>query len=541
MAVPPRGRHLARWLPTGASALVVVGVIAVVLWQMHLPLLLSSTSTTGGDMGAHFMMPAFFNSHLLPHLTGWDPDWYDGYPDYNYYFVLPDVLVALAAHVMSYDIAFKLATVAGSVLLPVVAWGLGKLAGLRAPIPAALAAATLPFLFDYTWTIYGGNLFSTLAGEYSFSLSVALLVLFLGLFASGVRTGRHRALSAIVLAACFLAHVVPGALALAGAGLLTVVELLPGRLRLRDEEYLGPRSAPAQTHVAGEDGPDGQGGRGRGATLWWSVSTVVIGMLLVSWWLVPFLVEGTYSTSMNYTKVTTYVAVLFPEADLWALVLAAVAVVVAVVRRSRFGVVVAVLGGLAAAAVVLDPLRSLYNVRFLPLWFLCVYLMVGWLFGVTVAELARRSRHARFARWARVVEDARAAAAWSAASGDDTSRDVDEGTSPRAPTRRPPPRIGRWAPGAVGGACLALVAALAVVVPPFVPWFATSLPQLGIHPGSNQVSVWADWNYTGYEGKADYPEYHGLMQLMSRVGLTHGCGRAMWEYNADENRFGTPE
>ena len=88
---------------------------------------------------------------------------------------------------------------------------------------------------------------------------------------------------------------------------------------------------------------------------------------------------------------------------------------------------------------------------------------------------------------------------------------------------------------------MALVGALVVVVPPFVPAAASTLASIGVHQGPNQVSVWSDWNYTGYEGKADYPEYHALMAVMRRVGKRYGCGRAMWEYNADENRFGTPE
>jgi len=31
------------------------------------------------------------------------------------------------------------------------------------------------------------------------------------------------------------------------------------------------------------------------------------------------------------------------------------------------------------------------------------------------------------------------------------------------------------------------------------------------------------------------------MTTMAKVGEKYGCGRAMWEYNADQNRFGTPE
>ena len=494
--------------------MVIAGVIAVVLWQTRLPLLLSATTTTGGDTGAHFMMPAYFNTNLFPHLTGWDPAWYDGYPVYTYYFVLPDVLVALAAHVISYDVAFKLATVLGSVLLPVAAWALGRLFGLRAPGPAALAAATLPFLFDYTWTIYGGNLFSTLAGEYSYSLSVALALLFLGLFARGLRTGRYRAWAALSLAACILAHAVPGVFALAGAALLTLFELVPSGLRLDDGRRWRRRFPVSDPH------------RGRAATLRWAVSTVGLGVVLSAWWLVPFLARQAYATSMNYTKVTDYVTILFPKADLWVLVLAGLGALVAIVRRSRFGVLVGVLGGLSALAVLEDPLRSLYNVRFLPLWFLCAYLLGGWLCGLALAAAARWLRRERLARWA---FRARAAAP------------VDGGRDAAAHGLLGHPRALRWPTGAVAGPLLALAGALAVVVPPFVPALASSLPQLGIHPGANQVTVWSQWNYSGYEAKPGYAEYRGLMALMAKVGREHGCGRAMWEYNADENRFGTPE
>ena len=103
-------------LPAIATAVAVVGVIAVVLWQVHLNLLLSNTTTTGGDTGAHFAMPAFIRSNLLSHgrITGWDPSWYDGYPIYTFYFVLPDLLAALGSYLIPYGIAFKLATVMGS-------------------------------------------------------------------------------------------------------------------------------------------------------------------------------------------------------------------------------------------------------------------------------------------------------------------------------------------------------------------------------------------------------------------------------------------
>ena len=92
-------------------------------------------------------------------------------------------------------------TVLGTLTLPLAAWAFGKLAGLRDPGPGCLAAATLPFLFEPSFSIYGGNILSTLAGEFSYSLALSLALVFLGLVAAGLRTGRHRSLAAILLAA----------------------------------------------------------------------------------------------------------------------------------------------------------------------------------------------------------------------------------------------------------------------------------------------------------------------------------------------------
>jgi hypothetical protein len=538
-----------------ATIVTIAAVVGVTLWQLHPNLLLSGSTTTGGDTGAHYMMPAYFTSHLFPHLTGWDPSWYDGYPDYTFYFVLPDALVALASHIISYNVAFKLATVLGSVLLPVAAWAMGRLFGLRPPVPAVLAAATLPFLFTYSYTIYGGNLFSTLAGEYAYSLSLSLALVFLGLFARGVRTGRHRGWAAVVLALCILAHIVPGMFALVGAALLIAIELLPERLRFHDR---GGRPSSWATRP-----PEPEGVRGRGTSLWWGVSTVGLGLLLSGWWLVPFGVFQPYSTTMNYANVTTYVAILFPVAAMWALVLAGLGVIVALVTRSRFGLVVAALGGLSALGLIVDPQGSLYNVRLLPLWFMCVYLLAGWVFAVTVAGVARWVRRERLARWVALVWDggdgvterggvdpAVVAGATAIGDGGADERGEDGSLPERFPTppawpragvypRRPRPPL--WAPGAVAGPLLALLGVLVVVVTPFVPASAGMLSDLGITPGANQVTAWAQWNYSGYEAKAAYPEYHALVRLMTHVGHRYGCGRAMWEYTANQNRFGTPE
>jgi hypothetical protein len=527
-------------VPAVVTVVCVVSVIAVVLWQMHPSLLLSNSTPTGGDNGGHFAMPAFLRSNLLSHgqLTGWDPEWYDGFPLYTYYFVLPDLLAAVASYRIPYDIAFKLVTVLGSLLLPVAAWAMGRLFGMRRAFPGAIAALTLCYLFDYTFTIYGGNLFSTLAGEYAYSLSIALALVFLGLMARGLRTGRHRGWTAVVLAACVLAHILPALFALVGGVILVLMEMLPARIRPRDTWHIHPSDEVVPQALD------------RRQALWWGVSTMAIGGLLVAFWWVPFGLEQAYSSSMGYVDVHTFVTILLPQADWWVLILAGLSAVAAFALRSRFGILMALLAGVAALTVIFDPQSSsLYNVRFLPLWFLPVYLLAGW--GIATAVTAAVDlwpwlavRIVRLVNWLFGLVDrrrqSRGRGRWGAA--------VDPAAvEPFAVAGNGVPRYSEpsgvrsaWPVAAVAGPLVALVVALGVVATPFVlP--ASAMESIGITPGPNQVTNWSNFNYGGYQAQAAYPEYRALVETMQRVGDRYGCGQSMWQYDPSLNRFGTTQ
>ncbi len=386
------GRQNLWWVPGVITVLTIGAVIAVTVWQMHLNLLFTNTTTTGGDTGAHIAMPKYLESLLSHgHITGWDPGWYDGFPLYTFYFTIPDLFIAIGGWIIPYDIAFKLGTILGSVSLPICAWACGRFFRLRPPIPTIMAAVTLPFLFDYTFTIYGGNLFSTLAGEYAYSFSLSLAILFIGLFACAVREGRHRGWAAVVLAVCVMSHIVGGMYALGGAAIITVVELLPNSWGIRDDGIL---------RVGGSGAIVARIPWWR--TLWWAASTVLVGILLTGVWLGPFGLEHAYSISMGYTNVEGW-ALYFREADTWALVLAGLGAITAVVVRSRFGISITLLGIASGVATAIDPQGSLYNVRLLPLWFISVYLMAAWAFGTGCIAVAMWWRRLRLRRWERTT------------------------------------------------------------------------------------------------------------------------------------------
>ena len=62
------------------------------------------------------------------------------------------------------------------------------------------------FALDESFSIYGGNLKSTMAGEFSFSIALSLMILGFGLLAHGMQTGRFRSWAAIVLALAVVCH-----------------------------------------------------------------------------------------------------------------------------------------------------------------------------------------------------------------------------------------------------------------------------------------------------------------------------------------------
>ncbi|MBO0713106.1 MAG: hypothetical protein J2P59_00015 [Acidimicrobiales bacterium] len=480
-----------------ATFLCVAGAVVVVVWQFHpLSLLLINTTTAGGDTGAHVDLAANLRDDLLPHLrlTGWSPDWYDGYALLTFYFPLPYLVIVGLQHVIPYDVAFKLVTAAGSVTLPVAAYAFGRLSGMRRPVPACLAAATLPYLFNTNYQIYGGNIASTLAGEFAFSLSLSLGLVFLGVVARGVRTGRHRALAAGLLAATALCHLIPTIFVAVGAAVLVLWRTNRRRLR-------------------------------------WGVTVGVAGAAITAFWALPFAWRQSYTTNMGFVKVSQYLHYLFPSDLWWAVGLAGLGVVVSVLRKRRMGLFLTIMAALSALAFVLAPAGKLYNARLLPLFILCVFLLAG--VGVGETALLAGELRDKLARRRTALAPSLALAPGMGLGGPSGWTDGDGaagGTGLRSPS------LGRHLAESLTP-LLAGLAAVGLVLTPIVRPLAFLVPR-GDQPSF--VPDWITWNYSGYQGKPAWPEYHSLTTTMASIGRRYGCGRAMWEYNPDLNDLGTP-
>ena len=170
--------------------------------------LFSKTITTGGDTPSHYAAADYLIHTLLPRgkIIGWMPGNYAGFPLFQFYFPLPFLIMALLQVFMPLQIAFKLVTVLGIFLLPMCAYGCLRLLRQPSPIPAVGAIFTLPFLFMEANSMWGGNIPSTLSGEFAYGLAFALLVLYIGSFYRGIRENRYARINALILAIIGLTH-----------------------------------------------------------------------------------------------------------------------------------------------------------------------------------------------------------------------------------------------------------------------------------------------------------------------------------------------
>jgi len=146
---------------------------AILLIFLRIDLILLDTLPTGGDMGAHIVPTKFFVEELFYNfkISGWSNDWFAGYPAYYFYFPLPPSIVAVLNLILPFNISFKIMVLIALVLLVI---SIEKLINFKIGTLSYIGfAGGLLYLLTESFTIFGGNLASSLAGQYSFTYSLA--------------------------------------------------------------------------------------------------------------------------------------------------------------------------------------------------------------------------------------------------------------------------------------------------------------------------------------------------------------------------------
>ncbi|KPK25477.1 MAG: hypothetical protein AMJ61_11855 [Desulfobacterales bacterium SG8_35_2] len=188
-------------VPHLLDLLVLAAVEIFIFSKFDLASLLTATTTTGGDTASHYYTLEYLRHTLLPagKISGWTMGNYAGFPILQFYFPLPFLIMCLLDLVMPLQVAFKLVTLLGTALLPAAAYTMLRLIRCPFPGPGIGAALMLPFLFNSANSMWGGNILSTLAGEFSYSLSMTLSLILIGSLYRGTREDKGIILNGILV------------------------------------------------------------------------------------------------------------------------------------------------------------------------------------------------------------------------------------------------------------------------------------------------------------------------------------------------------
>jgi hypothetical protein len=261
------------------------------------------TTTVGGDTPAHNYLASHLKDQLFQHgrMVSWAGGWWCGFPMFQFYFCLPYLLMALLSVVLPFNIAFKLVSVLGILILPASAYTSARWMRLPRPGPILLAMAMIPFLFDSSHTMWGVNIFSTLAGMIANSLSFAVMLLALGSASRDTDDGQFRLRTVFLFAALIASHFFTTVV----AGL--TLAILP---------FLRPKAGVRKALLV-------------------LVAEGALAALLMAWWLIPLFARQSYTADFGVNwDLKLHGPPLLPIAILSAFALLGAAA--AFLKRDRF-------------------------------------------------------------------------------------------------------------------------------------------------------------------------------------------------------------
>ncbi|MCZ6518431.1 MAG: hypothetical protein O6853_01420 [Actinobacteria bacterium] len=473
----------------------VVGASLIIFVVMNPWLIFTATTPTGGDMGAHVFGPAYLRDNLLSEgrILGWSNDWFAGFPAFYFYFPLPSLVIVAFDLALPYGVAFKLVTVLGLLALPPAIYFHTRAMKLNRHVALIAAGAGVVFAFLESFSIYGGNVASTLAGEFSYSWSFALSLVYLGLLMKAVRDDRRYAKwAALALALTALSHV-----------LTTIVVIFASLFVLAWKKGL-----------------------------WRTLVVWFWGFAIAAFWALPLLARIGLTSDMAWTPLSRWEEI-FPV-ELWLLLPIAIPGAIWALRKTSRA---APMIGATLLPVIYYPLPTvlpdlfpdmfggqrwkLWNGRLLPYWYFGVAFFAAIGFGAAVVWMSRRLPSQVSKLWASLVFGV----AFAVAAG--LMADS---------TEFPPWAWGVVTAVGIGVVAASLLAPAMVNTRNFLTTTAVAIVVLGATAGVTFIDGWARWNYAGYEAKESWPEYESLMVELDRLP----DGRVMWENNSGLNQYGTP-
>jgi len=313
------------------TILVFVLIYGFLLKTVPWKLIFSNTTVSGGDTGSHNYV-AWYSHEIFPKLRWWSPDWYAGFPFLYFYPPLLYYLNDILSFAIPLNISFKIITLLGTLLLPLAIYLCLYFLDFQFPIPSLGAILSLGYLFLEKFSIYGGNIPSTLAGEFSYSFGFALFFIFIGLLFKDWKKQKLSLITIIILALMVLVH-----------PFSVIAAILVGGLM-----FLGAIVA-----------------RKAKKTFWLLMKIFGLGFSLTAFWSLPFIALLGYTSKMSWTKVIN-LGEIFPKSLIYFEILAGLALVYALLKKDKKVLPLVSIIVAASTPFLLLNHSSIWNTRFLP-------------------------------------------------------------------------------------------------------------------------------------------------------------------------------
>jgi uncharacterized membrane protein len=304
-----------------------------------------TTTISNWDTTAHNYIAKFFIEELFPNfrITGWDMGWFTGMPMLTFYFPLPYILIALLSKILVFNISFKLVTILGCFILPVAVYYFGKSLKFKYPYPELAAIGALAFLYMKSFLFDGGNLLGTLVGQFSYSLSLGFMFIFLGSLYRGMEKGKFDwlfVLNCVILTSIVLTHLVI---------LMATLIIVPGifllRIKWKTAKYI--------------------------------IAVFIIGFLLSAFWSMPFVLQTEWTSPMLW-KSARDLSEIFPRELIPAMVFSIIGIFFAILKKDKR--VIPVIWSIIAFIILIFSydVSRIYNIRFKPFLFVFIYLLAAY-------------------------------------------------------------------------------------------------------------------------------------------------------------------
>ncbi len=268
-------------------------------------LVMAHTVLTGGDNPAHSVLVQAIGESFFSHLSliHYCYKFWGGFELFQFYFVLPYWVAAVLAKVVYPAVAFKLVTLAGILCLPFCFYWMSFFIGLSRPVRFLASVLSIGFLFTESHTMWGGNIYSALAGEIGHAWGFCFFVLAFGKLVQSHDERRFSKLALVFSILGTMCHFYAFVMLLVFFSASAVFDF---------GQWAGYRKTP-------------------GGSLY---ATAILLILIMSWWLLPLVYYSPWCSDMGddwrINLLSTYTR---PEIVAFSI---AIAVGLIILHRTRF-------------------------------------------------------------------------------------------------------------------------------------------------------------------------------------------------------------